>query len=103
MKQLCGVLLVAAVVAAGCGEPAPEKKKTPGGVKFDVVKEGEGPEAKQGDWVQVHYTGKLSENGRQFDSSLGKGFDGKPKPPLAFRLGIGPVIAGWHEGINGMK
>ncbi len=99
MKRLCGLIFVA-LVAAGCGDPTPEKQKTPGGVKFDVLKKGDGPEAKPGDWVRVHYTGTLSEKPDvKFDSS----FDHPGKKPYLFQLGIGSVIAGWHEGITGMK
>jgi FKBP-type peptidyl-prolyl cis-trans isomerase len=43
----------------------------------------------------VHYTGWLT-NGQQFDSSVGRG-------PFSFRLGGGQVIAGWDQGVAGMK
>ena len=46
MKRLCGsVLSVALAVAAGCGEAAPEKvKKEQGGVQYEDLKVGDGPE-----------------------------------------------------------
>lgn len=50
--------------------------------------------AKQGDSVQIHYTGKLT-NGTQFDSSAGR-------EPLAFTLGSGQVIKGFDVGVTGM-
>jgi FKBP-type peptidyl-prolyl cis-trans isomerase len=81
---------IAAVVAlmfiSGCG----------GGVKITDLKVGDGPAAKNGDKVTVHYTGWLS-NGKKFDSSLD---DGKP---YSFYLGQGKVIKGWDEGLVGMK
>lgn len=52
------------------------------------------PQAKQGDNVKVHYTGKFP-NGEVFDSSIGR-------QPLAFTLGAGHVIAGFDKGIVGM-
>jgi peptidylprolyl isomerase len=52
-------------------------------------------EVKRGDNVKVHYTGKLSD-GSVFDSSEG----GKP---LEFAVGSGQVIAGFDEGVVGMK
>jgi FKBP-type peptidyl-prolyl cis-trans isomerase FkpA len=56
---------------------------------------GDGDEAARGDVVSVHYTGTL-EDGSEFDSSVDRG-------PFSVRLGAGDVIAGWDEGIPGMK
>jgi len=56
---------------------------------------GEGSEAAPGRDVQVHYTGWLTD-GRKFDSSVGG-------EPFTFRLGAGEVIAGWDQGVAGMK
>lgn len=53
-------------------------------------------EAKVGDTVMVHYTGKL-EDGTVFDSSVSRG------TPFSFTLGENKVIRGWEEGILGMK
>lgn len=50
--------------------------------------------AKQGDTVKVHYTGKL-EDGSEFDSSKGR-------DPLEFTLGQRMVIAGFENGVIGM-
>lgn len=69
--------------------------KRPSGLYVLEVKEGTGAEAINGKMVQVAYTGWLA-NGKQFDSSIG----GKP---YAFPLGQERVIAGWDEGIAGMK
>ena len=57
---------------------------------------GEGAEAKNGDTVRVHYTGTL-EDGTKFDSSLDRA------EPFGFTLGAGEVIAGWDEGVVGMR
>ena len=58
---------------------------------------GTGKEAKSGDVITVHYTGRL-ENGSEFDSSRRAG-----REPLVLTLGIRQVIKGWDEGIPGMK
>jgi FKBP-type peptidyl-prolyl cis-trans isomerase len=58
--------------------------------------EGDGPEAETGQQVTVHYTGWLLD-GTKFDSSLDRG------APFSFLLGSGGVIAGWDEGVAGMK
>ena len=59
---------------------------------------GTGATAEAGRIVQVHYTGWLA-NGSQFDTSR----DGNQ--PFEFLLGANPprVIAGWEEGLLGMK
>jgi peptidylprolyl isomerase len=59
--------------------------------------EGEGPEAKEGDAVSVHYVGVAFSTGEEFDSSWNRG------TPLRFQLGIGQVIEGWDRGVQGMK
>ena len=52
-------------------------------------------QAKKGDTVQVHYTGRL-ESGEVFDSSEGR-------EPLEFSVGAGQVIKGFDEGVEGMS
>jgi FKBP-type peptidyl-prolyl cis-trans isomerase len=60
------------------------------------LRAGTGAAAKVGDRVSVHYTGTLSD-GTKFDSSRDRG------QPFAFNLGRGQVIAGWDQGLVGMK
>ena len=52
-------------------------------------------DAKKGDTVKVHYTGRL-DDGSVFDSSL----DGEP---LQFIIGEGHVIQGFEEAVEGMS
>lgn len=52
-------------------------------------------QAKQGDTVQVHYTGKL-EDGTVFDTSLNR-------HPLQFTIGKGAVIKGFEQAVAGMN
>ena len=59
-------------------------------------KPGEGPEAKSGDRVTVHYVGTLTD-GTKFDSSRDRG------QGFTFNLGRGQVIKGWDQGVAGMK
>ncbi|MER5327170.1 FKBP-type peptidyl-prolyl cis-trans isomerase [Streptosporangium roseum] len=62
----------------------------------DIV-EGDGQEAKPGHRVSVHYVGVAFSTGEEFDASWNRGdvFD--------FQLGGGQVIAGWDQGVAGMK
>ncbi|HEV2800897.1 MAG TPA: peptidylprolyl isomerase [Pyrinomonadaceae bacterium] len=52
-------------------------------------------QAKNGDTVRVHYTGRL-ETGETFDSSVGR-------DPFEFTVGGGEAIAGFEEGVRGMN
>ena len=52
-------------------------------------------QAKHGDTVRIHYTGRLTD-GTQFDSSDGR-------EPLEFQLGSGQIIQGLDEQVQGMN
>jgi peptidylprolyl isomerase len=52
-------------------------------------------QAKEGDVVRVHYTGRLTD-GTQFDSSAGR-------DPLEFTVGAGQMIKGFDNGVLGMS
>ena len=70
--------------------------KTPSGLKYIDLKEGEGETPTKGQTVVVHYTGTL-EDGTKFDSSRDRG------TPFSFKIGVGQVIKGWDEGVGSMK
>jgi len=57
---------------------------------------GDGDEATAGQTVEVHYTGWLTD-GTKFDSSHDR------DQTFSFKLGGGQVIAGWDQGVAGMK
>ena len=52
-------------------------------------------QAKQGNTVTVHYTGKL-DDGTVFDTS-------RSRHPLQFTIGKGQVIAGFEQAVDGMN
>ena len=54
-------------------------------------------EATAGSTVSVHYVGVAHSTGEEFDASYNRG------APLDFRLGVGQVISGWDQGVQGMK
>ena len=71
---------------------------TPSGLSYKDIKVGDGPSPTKGQTVTVHYTGWLDNAERtRFDSSK------LHNKPFSFPLGEGHVIAGWDEGVQGMK
>lgn len=79
--------------------PAPptakgETRTTAGGVKYETLTEGTGPELKFGETGSFRYEGRL-EDGTVFDSNKEKG--------QLFPTNLGNVIDGWKEGLLGMK
>jgi FKBP-type peptidyl-prolyl cis-trans isomerase FkpA len=107
MNKIISILILL-LIAAGAvyyfcfaqkseNQPLPEEQNQMTDLlKIETLKEGTGEAAKNGDMVSVHYTGTLL-NGTKFDSSLDRG------EPITFQLGVGQVIAGWEQGILGMK
>ena len=69
----------------------------PADLEITDVVEGDGQEATSGSTVRVHYVGVAHSTGVEFDASYNRG------APLQFRLGIGQVISGWDQGVQGMK
>jgi peptidylprolyl isomerase len=69
----------------------------PKALEITDVWEGDGKVASAGDTVEVHYVGVAYSTGEEFDASWNRG------EPLRFRLGVGQVIQGWDEGVQGMK
>ena len=69
---------------------------TDSGLVIEELTVGSGDEACAGQHVTVHYTGWLTD-GTKFDSSRDRG------DPFDFPLGRRHVIAGWDEGVQGMK
>jgi FKBP-type peptidyl-prolyl cis-trans isomerase FkpA len=74
---------------------------TESGLQYEELTVGEGAAAAAGQNVTVHYTGWLQNE----DGSAGAKFDSSKdrNDPFEFPLGAGRVIAGWDEGVQGMK
>lgn len=96
-----GALAIFADAGAGGGSGGPppvsgQPMPTPSGLEYIEVVVGNGPAARSGQQVSVHYTGWLTD-GTKFDSSVDRG------QPFQFGLGRGQVIQGWDEGVAGMQ
>lgn len=105
MRALACVLFVstaavAAVIAAGCAKNESSSSAwttLKSGLKYRDTQMGTGATASTGTRVSVLYKGWL-DNGTVFDASSRHGNE-----PISFTLGNKEVIAGWDEGIQGMK
>ncbi|MFM7315033.1 MAG: FKBP-type peptidyl-prolyl cis-trans isomerase [Cyanobium sp.] len=90
-----GSLIAGGAADLGGTINAPKEFVTPSGLRITDLVVGEGTEAVSGEVVSVNYRGTLT-NGKEFDSSYGRG-------PFQFPLGAGRVIKGWDEGVAGMR
>ena len=96
----CVCLAAAAVGASGCENPAAPSVPAP--FTITDVRVATGAQAASGQHLSVNYAGWLyngtapDKKGAQFDAS-------KPGEPFVLWLGTGQVIAGWDQGIVGMR
>lgn len=106
-------ILILLILATACGDPtavdprdvtfAPElgvdldaMTRTSTGLYYQDLEVGEGAAATAGQVVSVLYRGWLPD-GTLFDENQ------EPNDPFRFQLGVGRVIAGWDEGVAGMR
>ena len=75
----------------------PSGEEPPAELVLDDLEVGDGAEAVSGSQVEVHYVGVAWSDGQQVDSSWDR------NDPFRFGLGQGQVIAGWDQGVAGMK
>jgi peptidylprolyl isomerase len=75
----------------------PHLGPAPDDLVIEEIIEGTGEEAHTGQTAVVHYVGVAASNGAEFDASWNRG------DTFTFPLGAGHVIAGWDQGVVGMK
>ncbi len=102
LRRITGVAcLVVAGLVAGCSDSPTTPINNAPYSQTDLLA-GSGTDATAGKVLSVHYTGWYfnesapSQKGVQFDSSRGG-------DPFTFTLGVGQVIAGWDQGVLGMR
>ena len=100
-RAVLALAIIAVLTPLGRSEAATNQViEMPNGLKYTDTETGDGATAVAGKKVSVHYTGWLSNNDAKvakFDSSADRG------QPFQFTLGAHQVIAGWDEGVAGMK
>jgi FKBP-type peptidyl-prolyl cis-trans isomerase len=96
-QQMAQSQLADQAQAAAAQQQKQTEHKAMQNLKIMDVTVGTGAEAKQGDTVNVLYTGSL-DNGTVFDASSKHG-----NQPFSFTIGAGQVIRGWDVGVAGMK
>ena len=73
---------------------------TASGLQYEDTRVGTGAQPTTGQTCVMHYTGWLYNNGAKgakFDSSVDRG------QPFQFTIGVGQVIKGWDDGVQGMR
>jgi FKBP-type peptidyl-prolyl cis-trans isomerase FkpA len=101
-KIFLSIFAVLSFVLSACGGGGGSTSTAPTQLQVTDSLVGTGTAAAAGNTITVHYTGWLYDEtasqyrGKQFDSSVGK-------TPFSFKLGVGQVIAGWDQGVVGMK
>ena len=94
---------------AGCAPPRPSSQAATSPenqvaeMQVNDLVVGQGTEATPGSRVTVHYSGWLYE--QSAPDHKGKAFDSSRKSgqPFSFALGARQVIAGWDQGVAGMR
>jgi FKBP-type peptidyl-prolyl cis-trans isomerase len=94
LKRFIPVFALLTLAACGGGDTG-TSASTGGTLVVEDLVVGTGATAVGGDTVTVHYRGTFT-NGTVFDTSYGGN-------PYSFRLGAGQVIAGFDQGVTGMK
>jgi FKBP-type peptidyl-prolyl cis-trans isomerase FkpA len=98
--RLAMVCVALGVALGACGSSPTSPTSAP--FSQTDLRVGSGADAAAGKVVTVHYTGWLYDGSRsdgkgvQFETSVGG-------TPFSFTLGFGQVIAGWDQGLPGMK
>lgn len=95
-RALAACAMLVGLLGCGGGGGSANTPTSPSTLGVEDLVVGTGATAATGDTVTVHYVGTLLD-GTKFDSSIDAG------RPFTFRIGAGQVIAGWEQGVPGMR
>lgn len=95
-RALVACAMLVGLLGCGGGGGSASTPTSPSTLGVEDLVVGTGATAATGDTVTVHYVGTLLD-GTKFDSSIDAG------RPFTFRIGAGQVIAGWEQGVPGMR
>jgi FKBP-type peptidyl-prolyl cis-trans isomerase FkpA len=101
LRHLLALILLSLLPVA-CSDDDPTGPSGVDALEVIDVRVGDGATAQNGNTLVVHYSGWLYDEtaperkGQQFDSSVGRA-------PFTLTLGLGQVIAGWEQGLVGMR
>ena len=99
-RRIMIAIATLAVARPAAGQTQGKTMTTQSGLQIIDTTVGTGASPKGGQTCVMHYTGWLYEGGvkgRKFDSSVDRG------SPFEFPIGLKRVIAGWDEGVAGMR
>ncbi len=82
---------------AGATPFEPTREEHPDGLVVETLSPGTGSQARQGNRIQLHYTGTIQSTGEVFSDTRATGI------PFAFTLGRGEVIRGLDRGLKGAR
>ena len=94
------ILLLALLTAPAVLAQQPPFHAAEGGVRYQVLQEGEGPVAEAGDVVAIHFVGWIDDagtQGREFVNTRRAG------EPIRFVVGTDKVMPAWNAAVTGMQ
>ena len=99
-KEILKGLVLLLFLFAGMASLADSFNLTKGGVAFRDLQVGKGRTVVEGDIVTVHLTGWVGEHGATSRAFMNTR---REHHPVSFLVGTQRVIAGWNEGVQGMR
>lgn len=94
------LLIILCCLLTGQALAADQYLTTARGAEYKDLKAGEGESAQLGDIATIHFIGWIDANGSQGKELYNSR---KQQRPVSFVVGTDKVMAGWNEGVIGMR